>query len=803
MFASWVVFPLVLAAIALGCGLLVKRASGARIPGALLPATGIALVIVVAELLTLDDATAVAATPVAVVLALLGFALSFPLQWRRIAPWAVAAAVAAFAIYAAPIVLSGHSTFAGYVKLDDTAGWMALTDRVLDHGRSLAGLQPSSYRSLLWFYLNGGYPIGVFLPLGIGRALVGQDVAWVFQPYLAFLAALVGLGAWSVAEPAVRSPRLRALAAVLGASSTLLYGYFLWGGVKEVASAALIVTLAGLAAASIRDWATPRPLIPLALVSAALVGVVGGGAALWLAPILLVVAVATWLLAGPRRTLRRAGVAAVGLAVFVLAPGGRLPYSAAGLTGTGNVDLFHPLSGFQLFGVWPSGDFRLNPSDPVATYVLIAIAGIAAAVGVVLAVRARSWALLIYVGGALVSGLAIFALGSPWIGAKALASASPAIPLLAAVGGSVLFALRRRVAGAILIAALVAGIVWSDGLAYQGANLAPAGQLAELQTIGQRIDGEGPTLVNEYEPYAFAHFLRDATPDGATDPGRDRERASFRVAVGALVDTDRLPLDGLLAYRTLVLRRSPVLSRPPSPYRLTYRGAYYEVWQRPARPGRGVVEHMPLGGDENPAGVPFCTTVHSLAQEAGPGGRLAAVRRGPVAVVPTTRISYPASWTNPLGRSLPPIPVTSGTMTARVRVPRRGTYDVWLGGSIRPKADLFIDGREIGSVRHELEQTGSFTELGTASLAPGRHTIAIRFHGSDLHPGSEPVELPSDLSAQASGPSVSLVRPYALGPLALSDQDPATSKISYFSPHQASRLCGRPWDWIEALPRSR
>ena len=70
-----------------------------------------------------------------------------------------------FAVYAAPIVLSGEPTFAGFIKLDDTATWLALTDRVMEHGRDLDGLAPSSYEATLRFNLGDGYPVGVFLPL--------------------------------------------------------------------------------------------------------------------------------------------------------------------------------------------------------------------------------------------------------------------------------------------------------------------------------------------------------------------------------------------------------------------------------------------------------------------------------------------------------------------------------------------------------------------------------------------------------------------------------------------------------------
>src|SRR4051812_4660680 len=177
--AAWLAFPLILAALCAGCGLLVARLPRFERAGPLVPPVGFALIIVVASFVTLWDATAELATPAAVALAIAGFAVSLPLRRRRPAWWALAAAVAVFAVYAAPIVLSGQATFAGYIKLDDTATWMALTDRVMEHGRSLAGLAPSTYEATLHFNLAAGYPVGAFLPLGVGRELVGQDVAWL------------------------------------------------------------------------------------------------------------------------------------------------------------------------------------------------------------------------------------------------------------------------------------------------------------------------------------------------------------------------------------------------------------------------------------------------------------------------------------------------------------------------------------------------------------------------------------------------------------------------------------------------
>jgi hypothetical protein len=784
LFVTWFLFPLLLVALAVGCGLLVERIAGINIPGVLLPVTGVALIIVVAQFFTLDGGLAELTTPVTVALAVVGFGLSLPLD-RRVAWWAVIAAVAVFAIYSAPIVLSGQATFAGYIKLDDTATWMALTDRVMEHGRSLSGLPPSSYEATLAFNLGAGYPVGVFLPLGVGRALVGQDVAWVIQPYMAFMGALLALGAWSITEPLVKSPRLRALAAFLGAQSALLFGYYLWGGIKEMAAAAFVISIAGMAAFTIRRWESWRPLVPLSIMSAALIAVLSGGGAVWLAPILVVVLILFVRLLGWAASLVRAGMFAAATVVMclpVIIPGGLLPPTSSSIyseTALGN--LYHPLNALQLFGVWPNGDFRLDPHQLTTTYILIAVVGFAAVLGVALAVRAKSWALVIYFGAAIVASLAIFVIGSPWIGGKALATASPVIPIVAAAGGVALFAGGRRVEGSILVAVLAVGVMWSNALAYRDVSLAPRAQLAELETIAGIIGDQGPTLMTEYQPYGVRHFLRDAAPEGASELRRRHIPllSGHDLRKGMTADIDRFQLGPILIYRTLVLRRGPGASRPPSPYHLVYEGKYYDVWQRPPGSTRLVIDHLGLGTETDPAGVPKCSEVHHLAHEAGPGGTLAAVIRDPVVVVPLAQTKHPAAW-NSSQFEFALLPRTPGTMTTKVQIPQSGNYSIYLGGSVRPQVDLSVDGKLVSSVRQDLNNFGEYVPFGSTNLSAGAHTISITFHGSDLHPGS-------------GGPAE------PIGPLALTHQDAAATKISYFPSSQADLLCGKSWDWIEAV----
>jgi hypothetical protein len=716
-----------------------------------LPA-GLAVLILVAQFTTLTGATARLTGLAVAVLAAGGLLLSLRRQ-EQADPWALAAALGVFAVFASPVVLSGEATFAGYIKLDDTATYFAMTDRVMEHGRSLAGLAPSTYQETLGTTLAIGYPTGSLMPLGVGHQLLSYDLAWLFQPYLAFLAAMLALALYAILGRLVASPSLRAFAAFVAAQPALLFGYGLWGGVKELAGALLLALIAGLLPWTLDERSGPRAVLPLAAACAALVCVLSLPGAVWLVPVL--VAAAAIARRPSRPLLDKAAAFASATAVLaipaIVAAIDWLPRVHTFRSESELGNLIHPLSGFQLFGVWLDGDFRSGPHHAAATYLLIAIVLAAALVGVWWAWRRRGWPLLSYVATAAAGCVLVVAGGSPWVDAKALAMASPAVlaPAVAACGTTLARAAIVPVAG---------GVLWSNALQYHDVWLAPRGQLHELETIGWRFAGDGPTLMTAYEPYGVRHFLRRADPEGASELRRRYVYLTNGKLLpkGSSADIDRIRLDGLLVYRTLVLRRGPAASRPPSVYRLVSSGRYYEVWQRPERPPRTIVEHLPLGSANQAAAVPRCADVMRLA---GEGSALVTATRPRAAIV-----AHPPS---------------SGTVAVRVIPPGAGPYRVWLGGDWFGLAAVWIDGGEVGSEREELNWPGLYTDLGSTRLSDRAHRFRLGYETGGLAPGSGGT-------------------PYSFGPLVLSGAD-AREPVQIVPPGRARTLCGRRLDWIEAV----
>ncbi len=779
MLVSWVAFPAVLGSLALGCGLLLERAAALRLPAALVLPCGLAVLSLIAQFATMDAATARFAVPCVVSAAVGGVALTTRGRPRRFDLWSVATPLAVFAAYAAPVVLSGHATFAGYIKLDDGSTFLAMTDRVMEHGRSLAGLNLSSYLRTLQTNIAVGYPIATFMPLGVGSAIVGGDAIWLFQPYLAVMAAMLSLGLYQLTRNVIGPRWLRALAAFVGAQSALLYGYALWGGIKELGTAWALPILVLTVAPAVRGERA-RHLIPLAAMSALLLGVLNVGAFVWLAPALVFAFIAILRARGLTRAIRSAAAFAAFLATFSLPTiivaqafltSGIVTYSPL-------ANLVKPLSPLQLAGIWPTGDFRFDPQRHRETIVLVAVAVAAATAAATWSIRRRAWELPLFVCGAVASSLVLDAASTPWIAGKAFATASPAIPLAAIAACAPLFRSRRHAEGAVLCAVVAGGVLWSNVLQYHEASLAPRSQLAELSFIGRHFAGDGPSLMTEYQPYGVRHFLRRLDAEGASEL-RFRPialRTGQLLPKAGYADIDDFQLGGILVYRTLVLRRSPVESRPPAAYHLVWHGRFYEVWQRP-QTFRAILEHLSLGSATQPAAQPNCRDVLRLSRLAGNRGELAAVERPPVVDVDLSHASYPSGWT--VGQSGELIPAGAGTVHASIDVPARGRYGFWLGGSFRDRLELAVDGRVVSAMRHQLNYAGQYTPLGTTGLIPGEHRVEIRYGGPDLHPGS-------------GGPQ------FAIGPLVASTAT-ADVPVSYVHPSDARSLCGRNLDWVEAL----
>ena len=787
LFWCWLVAPLALLLVTIGLSLLVERVADVGLPWTVRPALGLAAAIVLAQFGTAADATAELTVPAILVLAAIGLIVGWGRSDEGIPRAAALAGAVVFGLYAAPIVLSGEATWAGFIKLDDTATWMAITDHAFEFGRGVGELESSTHAATIDAYLGGSYPIGGFVAAAVMSVASGQDLAFTMQPSMAFAAGALGLLVFELVRPVVRGGIIPGLIAIVAPISAVLFGYVLWGGVKEIVSAALLALGPALAAHAARNEWRRAYFVPVAVAVAALIGVLGPGGAVWVIPTLIPALVLLWRGVGTRLAWRFAWpVAALSLVLalpVLITPDGLFDPVDASLTEAselGNLD--GPLNPLHAAGLWPALDFRSTPHLEPAVLVLAATCLLAAACAVVACWRlpsGRGAALVGFAGGGAVGAAAIMLVGSPWVDGKAMATVSPAL-LAATLAGFAMLGQRtgfriEAAVGGVVVAGVVA---WSAFLAYQGTWLAPRDHQVELEEIGEEFEGQGPALSTEVSIYGPRHFLRKLDAEGATDlrPRLVLLAGGQRSVDGTYVDIDQIQGDQLYPYNLIITRRSPSASRPPAGFVPAKTTDHYTVWRRAG--GGGPLARLPLGEGDDPGAVPSCDDVRELADRAGESGRLFAAHVADPVIVELGSASRPASWGAPSATTVEPN--GDGTLTTAVEL-QGGSYELWLGGVVFGSVEILIDGETVATESGRLNQPGGMEPLGVVELAGGSRTVELRYEQGGLTPGS----------AEHS---------YAIGPLILEPVRQVDLGRVEVAAADYRQLCDQRWDWIESYP---
>jgi hypothetical protein len=484
-----------------------------------------------------------------------------------------------------------------------------------------------------------GYPLGphalvVAVTDPLNASLVhgfdGLMLAIAVSAGLAALTVLGALGGWRRVACAalVALPYMAASYLIQGAFKELAEGLFALAfaiGLHEVGRG----TLTGSAGVrSLRGRALEAvPLAALAVGAAyaySFPGLLwlGGAAAVWAVVEFGVAAREESFVAALERARRAAPGAAVAIGLFALACApevGRMAdfarFETFDPSGPGLGNLFNPISPLEALGVWPSGDFRLDPGDgaaPAAIFYLGGLLGLGAlAYGVAWWLRRGERA----VPAALAAATALYAYahfaGTPYqaaksvviaaplvmlIAARALLSGEPAIPLNGITG-----ALARRRAGAVgawarleprlrplLAAAFLACAAGCSLLALANGPVGPATYSTGLHELRASL-GDRSTLV-----LAPARMLAD-------EHGRDYlvwELRGGRVCVDSLRAPSSSPPPEGTAH--VIVRGSS--ARPFAGLHLERRAGPYTLWSvHPAPAGPGPCPPILVGGRANPA----------------------------------------------------------------------------------------------------------------------------------------------------------------------------------------------------------
>jgi hypothetical protein len=299
--------------------------------------------------------------------------------------------------------------------------------------------------------------------------------------------------------------------ALLVGFAYLLASNYVQGAFKEGLEALFVLAFAiglGELAAAPAESRLRRTLrgLPLAAIAIGAVYAYSFPGLLWLGGALAIWALVElgrgWRRGGSplaRRRLRAAAPAAlVGLGVLVLASApevGRMidfaRFETFDPTGAGLGNLFDRISPLEALGIWPSGDFRVEPGGgavPAIFFYLGAALG-AAALGLAIRWHLRRGALAVpaALGAATLLWLYALVVGTPYQEAKALVIAAPVVAMISVRG-----LLAAAALPAIAIFCAAAG--GSSALALVNGPVGPGGYSPELAELRPRL-GPGSTLV--------------------------------------------------------------------------------------------------------------------------------------------------------------------------------------------------------------------------------------------------------------------------------------------------------------------
>jgi hypothetical protein len=629
--AAWIATPLVLIVISLALGALIRKRNEEQNP-IFIVASGFALVIVIGAFLTIFPITAKFTTPVILLLSIISIARNFQFLKAISRKWFEFAVVKIAFIFAGlPLISTFKATWPGWVQLDDTATFLAITNRIMHSGQTVPDVVVSTYDRTLQVILGGSfygtynadtntagfsYPVGSLIPLGVTGQISRIDLAWIYFPYLAFGVALTAGLIYLLAREFINNRWLAGTVAITTAHAATFYAYALWGGIKEVALVPIL-----LFSLLVYQKLEKSNIFPILLASAAIYAV-GGKSGLGFIAAEIGLFLGFKLLKSHQIKFSKKlliPIAALGIIGFFLS--GVISdffnkYLIPEIPDSGN--LARPVNNLQLFGIWPSGDFRGDIYWQPFSYIGLALIIALTAYGFLRAIRTGTNIIAV----ALITTLAITIYSSIfsgiWLTGKAIAVASPFF-LLTTFFGITQLARHNKLkpVTGLLLAFTIFAVATSNYLAFRHTWIAPGEKVAELQSIGKKFKGEGPTLLTEYAVFGARYFLRDMQAQSASELRVDSipMRDGKELQKGYAADIDLFDNSVISPFKVLVLKHTASGSRPLFNFDLVYQGKYFDVW-RQNNFGPQRINSVPLGNNYFAASQPSCDDVKKFAAPA-------------------------------------------------------------------------------------------------------------------------------------------------------------------------------------------
>jgi hypothetical protein len=807
---AWVVFPLLLLGVSGGLGLLVRRLSGGAVSGVLLVPVGFALTVSLCTLGTSVTSFAPSTGAVVLAIAIVGLLIELPgvrVRGRRISAafaYPAIAGFAGFAVFAAPVVLTGTPTWTGFGRIVDTAFQMAFAQHLAEAGRSVP-IPNSSFNETIQGLTGNGYPGGAQATLGAMAGVIRTNVAWCYQPFLAYTAAMGALGIYALLRRVLSSLLICCIGAAIAIEPNILYDYALVGGIKELTTVVLLLVAAGVLA----EWLTAPPrtvrsALPLAPALAAALAAFSYGALPWIGLFLLGAFVLSMLARGVRlRTVGAwaiTGVATTVLAIPTVIAGVKLFHTAKeaaqGSVEVGLGNLSAPIPEISAVGVWISNDYRFPALAHAGVshafdYLIIALA----ILGLLAALWRRRWMVAVFIAAAPIAITYVVAHAGPWVELKGFTITAPMVLAGAFVGAGWLataggrparLRLASRALGWLAIAAVAGSVLYGNALTYHDISLASASRYRQLEQIDNRFAGIDRAFYPAFDEYSEFFLHRVHVYDLVRPPGLQVRPGAVNLAPGQfayIYDLNQLELPFVESFPLIVIPRYPEASRAPANFELAELTPEFEVFKR-VLPASEVALHLPLSGSPVERTKSFCRNLVLQVRRAGRGASVAYVPAVRSASLVPTRVTHPDYWP-PLGaESL--LAHGAGAIEGSITLPASGTYEVVMPGSVGRPLTLYVDGRRIASIGYQERYPNQILPFARVALSGGLHRVRLTRPNGSLHPGS------------GDGPDTSSGQ---IGPLVFALPSPQSGHVILAPGAEAARICAAPagYQWIEVL----
>jgi hypothetical protein len=593
------------------------------------PATGISALLVICGIAIRLPGHAVTAAAVTGV-ALIGCFLVFgrtraPAGKVRVG--AIVAVIGAALVVAIPFATSGRVGILGQGLVnDDMASHLLFTEWITSH----AGPTPD--------LVKDGYPLGPHAIVAAVSKVSGASLIEGFAGLTGAIAVLLALTAYG-ALGGVRD-WLRAPAAVLAASPYLVAAYLAQGAFKEplLGLALLGFTLALPALRGIWSGSggSARAVIPLGVIGAGTIynysfpGLAWllGAAIVWM----LVIALREHDLRLRERLRGARSALALGIAISIVAA---LPeifrlasfsnFKAFSPSGTGPTvgfgNLRQPLNPLEVFGVWPSGEFRITPANSttpeIAFYLGALLALVAFAWGLGRALSRRESALPSALLAATFLYLVSLAVGTPYTQAKALAIAAPLIMLIGLrgllsadalpgeegdvpAGGEVRWPPRRlrSISGfavPLLTLAFAAAAAFSTLLPLRQAAVGPDYHLQEMLGMRPIVDGQNVLFLGRDNFVSWELIGSEVYAPITNHYDVEEVHPFYRATdLNAKFDWDNVPPFVMNKFKWVVTTSAAMQSQAPPGFVPRLRTGDFILWHRDREVGQRRTLYEPI-----------------------------------------------------------------------------------------------------------------------------------------------------------------------------------------------------------------